>query len=186
MELMELERRLQHPKEFKASIMRYIEESGAVVNIDKSIAGVVWYHEQVVPLAGLNADFFTGTFVATDTNIENNFTPKQDEHTFITGIRIFEGNDTTTVSNSSWGDLVDPRLQNGSFTITSNGVVVVKNMSMRDALLAQTGKFQGLIPLKEIIFWQGQTDLKLTVNFKGASLADNALRFELVGVGLIS
>jgi len=186
MELYDLERRLKDPKGFKNDIIKYMIAQGAQPNIEKSISSVVWYHEQIVPLATLNAEYFTGQFIQSDTNIESNFTPKQDEHSIITGIRIFQGDDTTTVSNSAWGDLVEPKLQNGQFTITSNGIVVVKNMSMRDALVAQTGKFQGLIPLKELVFWQGQTELKLNVTFKGANLADLALRFELVGVGLVS
>jgi len=188
MDLYSFEQRIKNPAQFKNDILAYIAANKSKVDINKTIAGVSLYHEKVVGLAALSDTFFNGAFVQANTNINSSFIRPEAEHVFITGVKIYQGNDTTTIENSSWGDLIEEKLQNGQFTITSNGVVMVKNFPMRSANPAQTGKYQNLIELDEIIFWEGQTELKLDVTFKsgGAVPVAIALRFELVGVGLVS
>lgn len=187
MELFEIEKRFADPKKFGEDIKKMIEAENLKYDIKKTIAGVSLFHQKGVPLGDTSISFFNGTFDPTNTNITNSFSRPEAEHVFISGIRIWQGDNATNPEQGSWASITDNVLENATFTVTVNGVVMLKNYPVRDALNTQTGKYDGLISLKEIITWIGQTELKIDVDFK-SPITDLLLgmRFELIGVGLVS
>jgi len=188
MELFELEKRFANPKKFRNDIKKMIEAEGLKFDIAKTIAGVNLYHQKDATVGLNNMTFFNGQFLANETNITNSFNRPEAEHVFIGAVRIWQGaTEGAGIQDTPWVPVDDNIIQNGTFSITVNGVIKLKNYPIRAALNTQTGKYDALIPLQEIITWIGQTDLKLDVAFKspldGIALG---LRFELIGVGLVS
>jgi len=188
MELFELERRIANPLKFSQDIEKMIKAENLKFDIKKTIAGIDLFHQLDVAVGTNNLTYFSGPFVATETNITNSFQRPEAEHVFISAIRIWEGTTIAPgIEATPWVPVTDEILQNATFTISVNGVVMLKNYPVRAALNTQTGKYDALIPLKELITWMGQTELKLDVSFKSPTTAiASGLRFELIGVGLVS
>ena len=171
--------------------MHYLKVNKAAYLNAKTIASVSYYH-QVGLDAKTNAVFFDGVFAPSETNLVGSFVRPQSEHSLIYAIRYFTGDiGSGDLFESTWdeGNGKINSIQNATFTITNNGVVVLKNYPMTDFLPGLTTKDVGYIMLDEPILWEGQTSLTVQLTSADPSQvfgADIGGRFELVGIGLIA
>lgn len=155
---------------------------------DKTLAGTAYYHWQRVAGAN-NFQFFTGVLVPAQTNVPgNNFIRPQSEHQIIFGMRVESSvaiapaeNDWTPGSIDAWG-------KNCTFTITSNGVVMVKDYPLSEALENLTTNDNGLISFRVPFIWGGQEELVITLRNKDGvnGTADTSYKLTLLALGLIS
>lgn len=151
----------------------------------KTLADVSFYHgKAVVGLASVT--FFNGSTSGEYTNLPQFIRP-QDEHTWITHVKLFEGA-AAAVNATDWADGVSGTadVENGYFTIEVNGVVRLKQIPNFDSVVAADETDSGLIELLKPIFWGAQEDIKITETFAVApATANQNMMFELKGLGLI-
>ena len=186
MNLTELEERLAAPKRMKEDFIRFCEANGFDVDMNKTITTLSLYDQ--VDISGVSTvKLFTGQLTTDRTNIRDSFQRPQSEHVIIYGLRIFQGDNVVTLSDSDWTEVVAAAIKNAVISIEVNGVIQLRNLPLTDLLQDQTGEYYAKLPLLEPIFWGGQTGLVATVDFKGTnSLASTSLRVELLSYGATS
>lgn len=202
---LEIEKRIENPGLLENQFIQYLIAGNWPIDQSKSIAYEVLTDYRNVS-GRTNAQFFTGTFLQSQTNIRGSYVRPQGEHFVFYGIRIyqavFEG--TFDPQNITWkkasyladnfvNTLVVNPYANCTYSIVNNGVQELKNMPflMHDNSLVTDDR--GTLFLNQPIVWAGQTELVLSVTtndpgnaFAGDGIEDNTLlRFDLVGIGLI-
>lgn len=200
---LETEYRIFNPGVIENAFINYLKKSGAKIDIDKTIATVHLYHQKEI--TGLNVvEFFTGDFIAQNTNIEgSSFLRPMTEHFVITAIKISLGE--TAVSEPAYeveyapGVIENPilggsaaQISKAVMTMEVNGIVRLKNLPLGESDANLTGDEVGQIPLNEIILWPGNQNCKIQVQAKpGQTFGSVALtqfqymRMELIGIGLV-
>ena len=182
-----IRKRFASPGLLERQFLDYLEQANLNIDNSKTIASQSLYHQLNVSANTVN-EFFTGTFVAADTNVPgSNFVRPQSEHFVIYAIRILTGSSDadTDVLYTPGNPGGDVGLSNSVLTITNNNVTELKNYPLTEALSDLTTRDQGLILLDEPIIWGGQTELKATMQLKAGAYAALAVRVELLGIGLI-
>lgn len=188
---LQIEKRFRNPGELERLFLNYLKKSNAPINQSKSIASSVLSHAKDVSLQS-SVDFFTGTFIASDTNIVGNFVRPESEHLLIYGVRLYSSNRSlTAVDEQPWlrglAGISSDVLVSSTCTINVNSVRLLKRIPLTEFDLDITTKDRGTLFLDEPILWQGQTELRLSLNAPdGATIGDvNFIKFDLVGIGLI-
>lgn len=202
---LEIEKRIENPGLLENQFIQYLIAGNWPIDQSKSIAYEVLTDYRNVS-GRTNAQFFTGTFVQSQTNIRGSYVRPQGEHFVIYGIRIYYTtfNNTFNPQNVTWkkasytadnfaNGLIDNPLANCTYSIVNNGIQELKNMPflMHDNTLVTDAR--GTLFLNQPICWAGQTELVLSVRtndpnnaFSGDGVETNSLlRFDLVGIGLI-
>lgn len=200
---LETEYRILNPGAIENAFINYLSKSGAKIDMDKTIAQVNLYHQKEI--TGLNTvNFFTGDFVAQDTNIEgSSFIRPMSEHFVIVAIKLWLSE--TNVSEPAYElpfypGIIDNQafpgtLQDLTAAVLSmevNGVRYLKNLPIAESDGGINSDEIGQILLNEPILWQGNTDCIIQVKAKpGRTFGDapsdifQYLRVELIGIGLI-
>lgn len=183
-----IRKRFAAPGQIEREFLGYLEEAGLEINQSKTIASVVYYHQQVVTAD--NTPFFNGTFDDANTNIQgSSFVRPESEHFVIYAIRVSSNVGGTSPSEAFYvpGLSGVAALSNSTMTINNNKVTDLNVYPLAEALSSLTTKDIGLIMLDEPIIWAGQTSLILTLQKLGlATFAANThVRFSLIGIGLI-
>ena len=189
----EIQARLRRPGAIEKNFLEYLQKSKARVNMSKTIASQVLYHQK--PVANQNiVQFFTGQNFPGQSNIESTFTRPESEHFVIYGMRCFLGNLTEPgetalsaytlgITDSPFGDV---NFLNSVFSLEINGITLLKNVPLTEFDSLTTTNFAGMLLLNEPLLWQGQQQMKLTLKAKpGVTFGDFNVRFELYGIGLI-
>lgn len=181
-----LEARFAFPDAFKKNLLKFFEANNLRVDQAKSIATMAWYDQQPLPAAGQTLQFFTGAFAVNRTNLPNSFVRPQAEHTIITAVKIYDGNNAT-IQSTDWNvGCTLPATKNATMTIVANGVTYVRNMPLLQANDEVTDESRGTIYLAEPVIWPAQTDLQISVLFPTAPAASDNIRLEVVGIGTVS
>jgi len=185
MKLFELEERLLHPDRIKKALINWAKENYPdTLKLDKTIAGVAFYDQ--LKVEGLTrAQFFEGQATPARTNLQTFERPK-DEHVAVYGLRILQGA-ADPVNTTNWDDNMVAALKNATLTFRSNGVIMLRDYPLTEVLQSQTGEYYGLISLKELIFWAGQSTIEVEIDFDVApAVLNQNLRVQLLGYGFIS
>ena len=173
-----------NPEQFQNSMLDYLEHWGYVVDKNKSLGGIIAYHQQTVA-ALTTQTFFDGTPAAGSTNLVN-FTRPQGEHFVITQIRVLTGVDAT-LNNTAWvPGVAAAEVANGNFTFNNNGVNVLPIIPMTAFTQAVENPFSGYYDSPFPIIWAGQEQITIRLNQVTAGIANQNVRFELHGLGLVS
>lgn len=199
---LETEFRLLNPGAIETAFINYLKKSKAKIDQDKTIASVHLYHQKEI--TGLNTvEFFTGDFIAQNTNIEgSSFIRPMSEHFVITQLKIFIGE--TPESEPAFEVNYTPgiidnlavsgiaQLTKATLNMEVNGIRYLKNLPLGESDANLTGDEVGQIPLNEPILWQGNTDCIIQVKAKPGQTFGNVglnqyqyMRMELIGIGLI-
>jgi len=200
---LETEYRILNPGVIENAFINYLNKSGAKIDMDKSIASVNLYHQKEI--TGLNTvEFFTGDFIAQNTNIEgSSFIRPMSEHFVIVALKISLSE--TAESEPAFeveyapGVIENPilggsaaQLSKAVLNMEVNGIRYLKNLPIGESDANLTGDEIGQIPLNEPILWQGNTDCIIQVKAKPGQTFGNAgatqfqyMRMELIGIGLI-
>ena len=193
-----IQKRFAQPGKLEQEFLNYLRRANAPIDQSKTIAYDVLYH-------GLNvsnqsqAEFFTGALVQNQTNIRGSFVRPQSEHFVIYGIRGYQSvPDEVTNFNVTWkkgftstdatADTPDGILMNAQMSIQINSVRMNKYIPLGEFDNELTTKDRGTLILDQPLLWQGQTELKLTVETNDPAnlfLENQYLRFDLLGLGLI-
>jgi len=179
---------LANPGIIEDQIKAYFTNQNYKIENEKTVAGTTYYH--YLPVATLTSvEFFSGVLVPAQTNVPgNNFIRPQSEHQLIYGVRL-ESATTVGGGDNDWTPgCIDAWGKNCTFSITSNGVIMVKDIAVSEALENLTTTDNGLITFKIPFIWGGQEELKLTMKSKGnvAGSANTFYKWTLQAVGLIS
>lgn len=203
-----IETRLSQPAMIENNLINYFTLAQLPINQSKSIAYQSLYHQKNVG-GRTQAQFFTGTFENENTNIDTgSFVRPQSEHFLIYGIKVWDAVYTPpeggtnfpqllkgaySADNNAGAGEIDASIANATYDVIINGIRVIKAMPLiyHDNTLV-TGQ-RGEISLSQPLIWMGQSELQLNVScnsttnpFPDASTEfETALRFELIGIGLI-
>lgn len=202
-----IQKRFAQPGKLEAEFLNYLREANAPIDQSKTIAYEVLYHGLDVS-AQSTVDFFTGALVQNQTNIRGSFVRPQSEHFVIYGIRGYQYKKEDGPVNNfcvPWAkgftatvfteDLSECSLVNAQLSVQVNSVRMLKYVPLTEFDNVLTTKDRGTMILDQPILWQGQTELKLTVetNDPATTLgsigageeAKQYMRFDLLGLGLI-
>lgn len=173
-----------HPEQLQNSMLDYLEHWGYLVDKNKSLGGIVAFHQQTVATLTTQT-YFSGTPVAGTTNL-NTFTRPQGEHFIITQIRVFTGV-SATLNNTVWvPGVAAAEVINSQFTFNNNGVNVLPIIPMTVFTQAAENPFSGFYDIPFLIIWGGQENIEIRETLLTAGIADQNVRFELHGLGLVS
>ena len=87
------------------------------------------------------------------------------EHFMIVGIRALSGSNATLGSTDWLASITDPIAKNGTFSVDNGGTTELKDMPLTVFQTGANDPDQGVFLLPKPIFWKGQTQLSLTLNF---------------------
>jgi len=181
--------RLKNPGALQKEFVTYLEKAGAKITITKNIASVSYYDTKTIG-ANKRLEFFKGDPVTGSTNISTgSFIRPESEHALIYAIRAFTGTNAliTDANYSAGGQNAFAHYTNSFFSVVNNGVTVLKDYYTAEGLTGLFTKDQGLIDLDEPVLWLGQTECPIDwTTFTTTTLATTHLRFEYLGIGLIS
>lgn len=186
----QIEKRFNHPAAIENAFLAWLKANNAEIGQSKTIATNVLYHAKDISNL-TTSTFFSGTFIASDTNIVGAFIRPQSEHLCVYGIRAYTGSQLGTVTNQSWHRGLDFSLDsipyNATISIINNSERELKNLPMTEFDADLTTKDQGTVFLDQPILWEGQTELQLVLDAaNGTAFASGQfMRFDLVGLGLI-
>lgn len=201
-----IQKRFAQPGKLEAEFLNYLRQANAPIDQSKTIAYEVLYHGLDVSNQS-SVDFFTGALTQNQTNIRGSFVRPQSEHFVIYGIRGYQyQNAEGPVSNfcvpwakgfvttSFSDDASDCSLVNAQMSVQVNSVRMLKYIPLTEFDNVLTTKDRGTMILDQPILWQGQTELKMTIetndpattlgNIGGGEPAQY-MRFDLLGLGLI-
>lgn len=184
----QLIQQFRNPKRLQIAFINFLKANKTPITVDKTIAYSVLNDSKEI--GGLRVvDFFSGVNVPLATNIDGDMVRPESEHLVIYKIRVYNSpGETLATANYNRGIGGTPSLQNATIDIYSNGVRGLKNIPLADFIQDATSSLndRGTLTLDEPIIWQGQTPFKLQLTDKsGLTLPPGALRFDLVGIGLI-
>jgi len=170
--------------------MNFIKQNNLVFNQSKTLAELIRYDQKVIGDQS-TVQFFSGDFIAGNTNLLNSYIPPESEHQVIWGIRVLStGAVEDPVYLSTWieGNANLPSIQNAKLSVTNNSLVVLRDYPLADFIPDLTTKDIGFITLSEPIVWAGNTNLSCTLKTASPNTtfpADAGMRIELHGIGLI-
>lgn len=201
-----IQKRFAQPGKLEAEFLNYLRKANAPIDQSKTIAYEVLYHGLDVSNQS-SVDFFTGALVQNQTNIRGSFVRPQSEHFVIYGIRGYQYlNPEGPLQNFCipWvkgftatrftEDVSECSIVNAQMSVQVNSVRMLKYVPLTEFDNVLTTKDRGTMILDQPILWQGQTELKLTVETNDANTTlgrinqgegAQYLRFDLVGIGLI-
>lgn len=181
-------RAIAAPGQIESQVKAYFSAAKYAIDNDKTIAGTKYYHWQSV--AGVNnLQYFTGVLVPAQTNVPaNNFVRPQSEHQLIYGLRVESAVTVDPAENDWTPGCIDAWGKNCVFTITSNGVVMVKDIPMSEALENLTTSDNGLITFAVPWIWGGQEELVISVRNKDGVNGPTNTKYKLTlqAMGLVS
>lgn len=181
---------LQSPGMVEQQVKAYLTAAKYEISNDKTFGGTAYYQWQSV--AGVSTlEYFSNntTFVQAQTNVPgNNFIRPQSEHQLIFGMRVRSAVTVAPAENDWQEGCVDAWGKNCVFSITSNGVIMVKDYPLAEALENLTTTDNGLIMFRVPFIWGGQEELKITLRNKDGvnGTANTNYHLELIGAGLYS
>lgn len=178
---------LQNPKLMQDLMEKFFKARGINITQQKIAAKVT--RQNSLQVAGLSVASFFASGNPTTAGATNmiSFVPPEGEHQIIFGIKAFEGVDAD-VNQTDWlNGLVSAELKNGQFNVMVNGVqrLAPTPLTVFGESQANYDDNVGMYMLDEPIIWPGQQPLTLNCSFPVVPIADQNLRFELVGIGLI-
>ena len=180
--------RFANPGMIESWFINFLTDAGLEIKEDKSIASLTVYDQNSVGSTA-RVVYFQGTLTPADTNMLNNFVRPSSEHMVIYGIRIESaaGIGPNAGFNYVPGTGGFPQLENGIITVVVNGVKVLVDYPLAEALNGLTTKDQGLILLDEPIIWPGEEQVEITFVTKATTPDATAkMRVSLIGIGLVS
>ncbi len=172
------------PEQFQDTMLAYMEAWGYTIDKNKSLGGIVAYHQQSI--AGLDTQtFFEGIPVADTTNLDT-FVRPQGEHFVITQMKVLTGvNDP--LNNTAWvPGVAAAEIINGNFTLTNNGVNTLPRIPFSVFTQAPENPFSGFYDLPFLSIWAGQETIVIRETQPTVGIANQNVRFELHGLGLVS
>jgi len=182
---------IANPGLFEKQVIEYLTYAGFdCTQVEKSIGYQTLWHWMDVD--GENdIDFFTGNYVANQTNVPpSSFTRPLGEHFIIYGIKIMEAAVASPSIQLDWVPGAQSVLAKNSYlTIKINGVDRTTRIPPSDAQENLTTIDNGTIWLNEPIIWGGQ--VPGAINLKGSDPAilgqtNGKFWIGLVGIGLFS
>jgi len=202
-----IEKRISQPGILERQFLNYLRMANAPIDQSKSIAYEVLYH--TVETEGRNnVEFFTGQLDQAYTNIRGSFVRPQSEHFLIYGLRGYKQDDSieqpyTPTANiplvkgftsaTYLGDKAISPYSNSYLSIQVNSIRMPRKIPLMEFDNEMINGQKGTMLLDQPILWEGQTELKLTVqtndpaNVFGDPIPESKsyMRFDLLGIGLI-
>jgi len=155
---------------------------------EKSIAPIVYYHQQALPAAaGQQVYFGSAQGTSVTTNMKGgNFTLPQSEPMIMTGLRILYGAGATLDAiDWDYGASVAV-LKNAKIQLVRNNISQINLFPLSAANNDLTTDDLGRIYFLEPILWRDQTYIQINLTTAGAPATNGSLRIEVHGIGLIS
>jgi len=177
----------------KDALIRFLSANGIDLRsrssqIEKSIAPIVYYHQQAMLAAAGTLNFFgANNGTAASTNMKGaNFTLPEGEHMVMTAMRVMYGVGAT-IDQIDWdyGATVQA-VKNCNFQLINNNISQINLFPLTVANPELTTDDEGFIYFLYPILWKAQTYIQINVNQKSAAVANGSLRLEIHGIGLIS
>jgi len=177
----------------KDALIRFLDENGINLRdrsskLEKSIAPIVYYHQQpIIGAAGVQSFFGSNNGTSSTTNMKgNSFTLPDGEHFVMTAIRVLYGVGAT-IDQIDWdyGATVQV-LKNATFQLINNNISQINLMPLTVANPELTTDDQGFIYFLYPILWKAQTYIQINMTTKSAPVANGSARLEVHGIGLIS
>lgn len=179
---------MEKPDLVKDTFMNLLAKNGVKIGRSKTVAQQTLYCQKEVDALS-EQDFFSGAYVAAESNMRSgSYTPPEDEPFLITHIRMLDGTvPTNDVDQTPWAYGANAaENKNSTFTINNGGVTALRNIPGTSFITGLTDDSLGALALPEPILWKGQTNLELQYRMKSAAAAAAGVRFELIGLALIS
>jgi len=205
-----IERNIAQPGLQQANFVKYLTDAELPISTSKTIAYQSLYHvleTSTAPGPGItSANFFTGPYVATNTNFPGNtFVLPQSQHFLVTAIQggNYSGDIGTSASfykgfvverQEAAVGITNAGLVGATYTFTVNGIVQQKDIPLTEfdntLITAQRGRFE----LSQPILIPAQSDLQLRVtSVTGLPITAypidgetaQGIWFELIGIALI-
>jgi hypothetical protein len=204
-----IEKRISQPGILERQFLNYLRMANAPIDQSKSIAYEVLYHT-VETTNRNNVEFFTGQLDQAFTNIRGSFVRPQSEHFLIYGLRGYREDGTveqpfTPASNvpltkgftsqSAYADVTMSPYSNATLSIQVNSIRMARKIPLLEFDNEMVNTQKGTMLLDQPILWEGQTELKLSVQTNDPANVFTAqppipefksyMRFDLLGIGLI-
>jgi hypothetical protein len=179
---------LKNPDGLTEAFMRTIAKNNLQFSNSKTIAKVVRFDTKTAAANQRQFNFFDGTVAAAfpfNTNVQGATKPDS-EHDIYYAMRILTRLDKEEQFEAG---IIDPLMQLGNVTFTTNGVIRLRNVPLSEFLgqpATVTEMEQGVFLFDMPIIWPGQTSVELTVNFADPVPVGSEMRIDLIGLGLIS
>lgn len=203
-----IEKRISQPGILERQFLNYLRMANAPIDQSKSIAYEVLFHIQETTGRN-NVEFFTGQLNQAFTNIRGSFVRPQSEHFLIYGLRGYKENSEEALppvpnplnfnlqkgftSLQAYNDRGISPYSNATLSIQVNSIRMLKKIPLMEFDNELVSSHKGTMLLDQPILWQGQTELKLSVQtnnplniFQGNAPGESTfMRFDLLGIGLI-
>jgi hypothetical protein len=203
---LQIQKRLASPGKLENEFLNYLRKANAPIDQSKTIAYNVLYDTKETTEES-TVDLFTGTFNQALTNIEGSYIRPASEHFLIYGIRGYVATKVDlpltnnalpmvrgfTNSNNFVEGTIQPYV-NAQLSLQVNSVRLNKYIPLTEFDNTETAGNRGTMFLDQPILWQGQTELKATIetndpsiNFPGSVTDANGsfIRLDLFGLALI-
>lgn len=206
---LQIQKRLASPGKLENEFLTFLRKANAPIDQSKTIAYQVLYDTKKTS-GESTVELFTGEFNQELTNIEGSFIRPASEHFLIYGIRGYFADNVPDpllagalplvrgfTNTENFDNGTTPPLMNSQMSIQINSVRLNKYIPLSEFDNSETaGATRGTMFLDQPLLWQGQTELKLTVetndpsvNFDSAGAVPigtaQYIRFDLFGLGLI-
>ena len=201
-----IQKRLANPGKLENEFLNFLRQANAPIDQSKTIAYQTLYSCKVC--TGENqVDFFTGNFVQNQTNIDGAFVRPSSEHFLIYGIRGYTADLVPSpeltnfnipfrkgfTSADAFATNPTQPFTQSQISLQVNSVRLNKYIPLTEFDNNETAGSRGTMYLDQPVLWQGQTELKLTLEtnspdivFAGTSgEAETVIRFDLFGLALI-
>jgi len=201
-----IQKRLANPGKIENEFLNFLRQANAPIDQSKTIAYQCLYDSKLV--TGENqVDFFTGNFVQNRTNIDGAYVRPSSEHFLIYGIRasyvtLFPAEEVTNwnlgfargfTSADAFASQPQQPFTQSQISVQVNSVRLNKYIPLTEFDNNETAGSRGTIYLDQPILWQGQTEMKITLETNSPDIvfpgttgeAESAVKFDLFGLALI-
>lgn len=179
---------LKYPKGLEKAFMKALNEANLKFDTSKTLAKVIRYDKKSTTGLTRITPFDGTSNFPYQSNIQGAQKPNS-EHDLYYAIRLSYSDET--IDDGLWtkGLPPDPQIQNGTFSLSINGVAQLVNIPI-STFIGQdadvTEMEQGIFLLDSPIWWPGQTTCRCELNFENPAKSGNGLMVELIGLGLVS
>jgi len=203
---LQIQKRLASPGKLENEFLNYLRKANAPIDQSKTIAYNVLYDTKETT-GESTVDLFTGSFNQALTNIEGSYIRPASEHFLIYGIRgYYQENIAIPLTNNAlpmnrgftnllnFNETNQQPYANSQLSIQVNSVRLNKYLPLTEFDNTETAGNRGTMYLDQPILWQGQTELKATIEtndpsivFPGSASDDvgSFIRLDLFGLALI-
>lgn len=179
---------MMHPDTMKMALLKFLAANNVEKpSLEKSMAKIVYYDQRALAANAIVKFFGDAQGTAQNTNMKNGvYTLPEGEHLAVHAIRILTGAGAT-LNAIDWTYGADTACSiNSLLKLTRNNITQLNLLPLSAGTRDLTTEDWGFINFPQPWLWKGQTSITVEVQTQGTPAANESLRVEIHGFGLIS